>query len=97
MIKVIEARPATSDRLSISFELDFGAHTAVGRQSYAVTVDPDSFRRELAPCRTFLLEKDAHAMAAQGIGQRVDQTCARVGEAGDQVVSAARCANNLGH
>jgi UDP-3-O-acyl N-acetylglucosamine deacetylase len=67
----IEARPARGAGLSISFELDYGSHTAIGRQSFALDVTPESFRAELAPCRTFLLEEVARAMAAQGIGARV--------------------------
>ena len=67
----MEARPARQAGLSIAFELDYGAHTAIGRQSIAVQVTPETFRTELAPCRTFLLEEVARAMAAQGIGTRV--------------------------
>ena len=67
----IEAQPARGAGLSISFELDYGVHTAVGRQSFALRVNPDSFRTELAPCRTFILEEVAQAMAARGIGTRV--------------------------
>lgn len=67
----IEARPPRGAGLSISFELDYGQHTAIGRQSYALDVTPESFRAQLAPCRTFLLEQAARAMIEQGIGLRV--------------------------
>jgi UDP-3-O-acyl N-acetylglucosamine deacetylase len=67
----IEAQPPRSAGLSITFELDYGAHTAIGRQTYAIDVTPASFRRELAACRTFILNEVAQAMLAEGRGQRV--------------------------
>lgn len=67
----IEAQPPRSAGLSISFELDYGPQTAIGRQTYAVDLTPDSFRRELAPCRTFILNEVAQGMLAEGRGQRV--------------------------
>jgi UDP-3-O-acyl N-acetylglucosamine deacetylase len=67
----IEAQPCRSAGLSVSFDLDFGAQSAIGHQVFALDITPDSFRRELAPCRTFIPEDAAHAILAQGIGQRV--------------------------
>jgi UDP-3-O-acyl N-acetylglucosamine deacetylase len=67
----IEARPSRGDRLSVSFDLDFGSHPAIGRQKFALDVNPDSFRAELAPCRTFIQEEVAQAMVDQGLGLRV--------------------------
>jgi UDP-3-O-[3-hydroxymyristoyl] N-acetylglucosamine deacetylase len=67
----IEARPCRGNRLSVSFDLDYSNHPAIGRQRFALDVNPDSFRSELAPCRTFLQEEVAHAMVDQGVGLRV--------------------------
>jgi UDP-3-O-acyl N-acetylglucosamine deacetylase len=67
----IEAQPSRSAGLSISFDLDYGPQTAIGRQTYAIDVTPDAFRRELAACRTFILDEVAQAMLAEGRGQRV--------------------------
>jgi UDP-3-O-acyl N-acetylglucosamine deacetylase len=67
----IEARPTRTSGLSVSFDLDYGPDTAVGRQVFAAQITPEAFRRELAPCRTFILEEVARAMAARGIGKRV--------------------------
>jgi UDP-3-O-[3-hydroxymyristoyl] N-acetylglucosamine deacetylase len=67
----IEARPCRGNRLSVSFDLDYGTHPAIGRQTFALDVNPDSFRSELAPCRTFIPEEVAHAMVEQGLGLRV--------------------------
>jgi UDP-3-O-[3-hydroxymyristoyl] N-acetylglucosamine deacetylase len=67
----IEAQSPRSAGLSVSFELDYGKETAIGLQTYAVDLTPDSFRREIAPCRTFLPEEAAQGIRSQGIGQRV--------------------------
>jgi UDP-3-O-[3-hydroxymyristoyl] N-acetylglucosamine deacetylase len=67
----IEARPSRGNRLSVMFDLDYGSHSAIGRQQFALDVNPDSFRAELAPCRTFIPEEVAHAMVDQGLGLRV--------------------------
>jgi len=67
----IEAQPPRGAGLSITFDLDFGADTAIGRQTYAIDLTPNSFRRELASCRTFILNEVAQGMLAEGRGQRV--------------------------
>jgi UDP-3-O-[3-hydroxymyristoyl] N-acetylglucosamine deacetylase len=67
----IEARPSRGNRLSVSFDLDYSTHPAIGHQKFALDVNPDSFRAEVAPCRTFIPEEVAHAMVDQGLGLRV--------------------------
>lgn len=67
----IEARVAETPGLSVSFELDYGSGAPIARQSYSLEVTPESFRCELAPCRTFLLQDVAQAMVAAGVGKRV--------------------------
>ena len=51
--------------------LDYGEQSAIGRQLFALDITPDSFRRELAPCRTFIPQEAAQGILAQGIGKRV--------------------------
>jgi len=67
----IEAQPARSAGLSVTFELDYGSDTAIGRQTYAIDVTPDAFRKEIAGCRTFIPQEAANSILSQGIGQRV--------------------------
>jgi UDP-3-O-acyl N-acetylglucosamine deacetylase len=69
----IEARPCCSGKTILRYELDYGAGTAIGRQSLEVTLSPKLFHLSLAPCRTFLLESEAAALQAQGLGQQA--TC----------------------
>ena len=69
----IEARPATpGSGLSARYRLDYGLGNAIGRQTYQVHVMPETFRSELAPCRTFMLKAEAEWLLAQGLGQRDD-------------------------
>jgi UDP-3-O-[3-hydroxymyristoyl] N-acetylglucosamine deacetylase len=67
----IEAQPYRSAGLSISFDLDFGDQSAIGRQMFALDITPDTFRSELAPCRTFIPEEVAQGILSQGVGKRV--------------------------
>jgi UDP-3-O-acyl N-acetylglucosamine deacetylase len=67
----IEARPAPSWGLSLKFHLDYGSHSSIGKQTLTLPVTPDSFRRELAPSRTFMLKSEADWLLAQGLGSRV--------------------------
>lgn len=67
----IEAQPSRSAGLSITYDLDFASYPVIGRQTYGIDLTPDTFRREVAGCRTFLTEDVAQAMLADGRGQRV--------------------------
>jgi len=51
--------------LRISFTIDYD-HPLVGRQSLTVDVTPESFMRDIAPARTFVLERDLEALRASG-------------------------------
>ena len=70
----IEARPngagpSEDGSLEIEYHLDYPA-TVIGRQHLKLTLTPETFRRELAPSRTFLLEEEARRLLAQGLGER---------------------------
>lgn len=66
----VEARPNSSLGMSLKFYLDYGPGNAIGQQTLTLPVTPDSFRRELAPCRTFMLKSEADWLLAQGLGTR---------------------------
>ena len=57
----------------LQYELDYGSGNPIGRQSLEISLSPRFFHMNLAPSRTFMLEAEAMAMKAQGLGQRV--TC----------------------
>ena len=62
------ALPCDGDDLKITYELDYTQHTGIGRQLYSCTVTEENYERNLAPCRTFLLEAEAMQFQAMGIG-----------------------------
>lgn len=65
----LTAHPSETGRLILSYNLDY-PNTAIGRQSRFVEITPETFRRELAAARTFLLEPEAQALRQAGIGLR---------------------------
>jgi UDP-3-O-[3-hydroxymyristoyl] N-acetylglucosamine deacetylase len=67
----IEAQPPRRAGLSVSFELNYGEQTAIGRQLFALDITPDSFRNEIAGCRTFIPQEAAQSILSQGVGKRV--------------------------
>jgi len=67
----IYALPYADDGLSITYDLDYGGHTGIGRQIYSCRVTADSFERNLAPARTFLLEAEARQFQARGMGTHI--------------------------
>jgi UDP-3-O-[3-hydroxymyristoyl] N-acetylglucosamine deacetylase len=67
----IEARPCCTGETILQAELDYGSGSVIGRQSLEVSLSPESFRRELAPSRTFIREEEAAALRRRGLGRRV--------------------------
>lgn len=67
----IEARPPIGPGLTIEYRLDYGPESAIGRQWLVVSVDEDTFRYEIAPARTFILDSEAKALRTQGLGEHV--------------------------
>jgi len=66
----IEARPCCSAATILAYEMDYGPESPIGHQSLEMVLSPETFAEELAPSRTFLLEAEAMAMKAQGLGKR---------------------------
>jgi len=64
----IYALPYTDDGLNITYDLDYGGHTGLGRQIFSCRVTPEGFEKNLAPARTFLLEAEAKQFQARGVG-----------------------------
>jgi UDP-3-O-acyl N-acetylglucosamine deacetylase len=67
----VEARPSKGGALTIKYRLDYGNDNAIGRQTIELNVTPQSFREELAPARTFILEAEAAWLRERGLGTRV--------------------------
>jgi UDP-3-O-acyl N-acetylglucosamine deacetylase len=67
----IEARPCCSGRTILQYELDYGPGNPIGHQRLELVLTPETFRQELAPCRTFMLESEADILRQKGLGTRV--------------------------
>ena len=70
---ILAAHPGSADNLTLSYHLDYGPDSAIASQSFLVDVTPRAFRHELASSRTFLLETEAQALRAAGIGARTTE------------------------
>jgi UDP-3-O-[3-hydroxymyristoyl] N-acetylglucosamine deacetylase len=57
-----------SDRFEVAFEIDF-ASAAIGRQRVDLDIDEDSFRDELADCRTFGFVHEVQALRQAGLAR----------------------------
>jgi UDP-3-O-acyl N-acetylglucosamine deacetylase len=58
----------TDVSLRATYTLDYGAGSPIPPQAHTLDVTPGAFAREVAGCRTFLLEAEAAALRAQGVG-----------------------------
>jgi UDP-3-O-[3-hydroxymyristoyl] N-acetylglucosamine deacetylase / 3-hydroxyacyl-[acyl-carrier-protein] dehydratase len=65
--------PGPEGGLTLSYHLDYGRGAPIPAQSYCVALSSDSFREELSASRTFLLEAEAAALRAAGIGVRTTE------------------------
>jgi UDP-3-O-[3-hydroxymyristoyl] N-acetylglucosamine deacetylase len=62
------ARLLPCDHFEVAFEIDFSS-PAIGRQRVDLTVTEDSFRRELADCRTFGFLAEVQALREAGLAR----------------------------
>ena len=67
----IYALPYAGDGLIVTYDLDYGGHTCIKRQIFSCRVTPESFEKNLAPARTFLLEAEAKQFQARGLGRHL--------------------------
>jgi UDP-3-O-[3-hydroxymyristoyl] N-acetylglucosamine deacetylase/3-hydroxyacyl-[acyl-carrier-protein] dehydratase len=67
---ILAAHPGVPGELTLSYHLNYGRGSVIPAQSQCVSLSPLSFRQELASSRTFLLELEATALRAAGIGTR---------------------------
>src|SRR5579875_2959740 len=61
---------APEQGLYLSYFLDYGLASPIGRQVHTQALIPSLFVQELASCRTFILEKEAAELRRQGLGAR---------------------------
>lgn len=66
--RVLLAEPDPRPGLRVECTVDF-PHTLIGVQVWRGVVDEETFRREIAPARTFVMEKDIAAAQAAGLAK----------------------------
>ena len=67
----VEPFSLTENELKISYFLDYGSLAPIAPQTHTECVTPGNFQHELANCRTFLLEAEAHELQKQGLGKHL--------------------------
>jgi UDP-3-O-[3-hydroxymyristoyl] N-acetylglucosamine deacetylase / 3-hydroxyacyl-[acyl-carrier-protein] dehydratase len=65
--------PGPAGGLTLSYHLDYGPGAPIPPQSYCVGLSTDSFRQQISTSRTFLLEAEANALRAAGLGVRTTE------------------------
>lgn len=69
---VLAAYPGENSKLVLSYQLDYAP--PIGRQSRFFEVNPETFREQIAPSRTFVLEAEAIALKQAGLGKRLRES-----------------------
>jgi len=67
----IYALPYGDDTLTITYDLDYSGHTGIRRQIFSCRLNEESFEKNLAPARTFVLEAEAKQLQARGVGKHI--------------------------
>jgi UDP-3-O-acyl N-acetylglucosamine deacetylase len=68
----LSLHPLAGSELRCSYLLDYGMNAPIAPQAYTLTVTPEIFRSEIAPCRTFLLEEEANDLRQRGVGTHLN-------------------------
>jgi len=66
----VTLHPGTDTHLTVSYLLDYGSLSPIPRQMHTTELSPETYRSQLACCRTFLLREEADALRQQGLGSR---------------------------
>ena len=62
--------PGDDASLTVSYFLDYGMTSPIGRQVHTQIITPVTFASDLAACRTFILESEVAELRRQGLGSR---------------------------
>jgi UDP-3-O-[3-hydroxymyristoyl] N-acetylglucosamine deacetylase/3-hydroxyacyl-[acyl-carrier-protein] dehydratase len=63
---MLAALPGPADGLDIIYDLDYSDIPSIGRQTFSFRLGQDDFAAQLAPARTFTLEREARELQAAG-------------------------------
>jgi UDP-3-O-[3-hydroxymyristoyl] N-acetylglucosamine deacetylase/3-hydroxyacyl-[acyl-carrier-protein] dehydratase len=62
------AWPGEPGKLEVIYELDYGEAGPIGHQIHRFTLDENTFAEQIAPSRTFVLDREAEQLRAAGLG-----------------------------
>ncbi len=66
----IEISPAPPGVLKLAYDLDYAKCVSIGHQRMELELTPESFKREIAPARTFVTLDDVEVLQKSGLAQR---------------------------
>jgi UDP-3-O-acyl-N-acetylglucosamine deacetylase len=89
----ITYRPLTSGGLVLAYHLDYGPRSPIPAQSFSIEITPETFMREAAFSRTFVLEREVSALRAAGYGTRTTARDLLVFGAGGPIENTLRAPN----
>ena len=81
------AKLLPAERPEFTFEIEFPT-AVIGRQEFTCVLDRETFRREIAPARTFGFLEEAEQLRAAGFGRGADLTNTLVID-GDRLMNAS--------
>lgn len=67
----IVARPMNFNGMAVTYQLDYGDRSPIPPQNLTIEITPETFVRDIAFARTFVLETEVVALQAAGYGRRV--------------------------
>ena len=82
----VVARPMNNNGLAITYQLDYGDRSPIPPQNLTIEITPESFVRDIAFARTFVLESEVAALQAAGYGRRVTHQTLLVFDANGRVI-----------
>lgn len=82
----VVARPMNHNGLAITYQLDYGDRSPIPPQNLTVEITPESFVRDIAFARTFVLESEVAALQAAGYGHRMTHQDLLVFDANGRVI-----------
>ena len=71
--QLIRIRPYLRRVPAITYQLDYGPKAFIAPQTYSIEVTPDSFARDIAAARTFVLESEITALQQMGYGKHLTE------------------------
>ena len=68
---VVAAVPCDEPEMQLTYELDYGSQSPIGRQIRTFDFSNGDYAHDIAPSRTYCTEEEAHALHEAGIGKHL--------------------------